>query len=388
MLSAKQRRLVERIYRGAGRRLFGEDVARADGRCRLAPAWLVLCVNNVCNLSCRMCDVGLGDTATVFWANLIGDHPQNMTIELLRTVLGQASEFPVLPRLGFAFTEPLIHPQIVEMVRLAKAGGFYVSVTSNGTTLARHAGPLVELGLDELNLSVDGPEEVHDAIRGGRQTFRRIAAGVEALNAAKAKRGSALPSLTVSFTVTDQNLTRVVDFAEAVAAWKADRINISQLNFITDEMASVHNAGHGVDLPVVKSNLGSMDPAAFDTAALAGELARLRERPGDTPLTFMPASTDEATLDTFYKSPLSFVGGRQCTDPWAMMMVKTDGAVIPAHGRCFNYDVGKVPEQSLPEIWNSDRFRTFRRTLRAGGGTLPACARCCGVIGKPVVERR
>ena len=66
-----------------------------------------------------------------------------------------------------------------------------------------------------------------------------------------------------------------------------------------------------------------------------------------------------------------------------MMMIRTDGTVIPAHGRCYNFPVGNVTERPLPELWNNTRFRTFRQTLREAGGTLPACARCCGVIGKP-----
>jgi hypothetical protein len=44
--------------------------------------------------------------------------------------------------------------------------------------------------------------------------------------------------------------------------------------------------------------------------------------------------------------------------------------------------VGNVNERPLAELWNSERFVSFRRTLLEAGGTLPACARCCGVIGK------
>jgi hypothetical protein len=44
--------------------------------------------------------------------------------------------------------------------------------------------------------------------------------------------------------------------------------------------------------------------------------------------------------------------------------------------------VGNVTEQALPDIWNGPRFLQLRSTLKEAGGTLPACARCCGVIGK------
>jgi Fe-coproporphyrin III synthase len=67
-----------------------------------------------------------------------------------------------------------------------------------------------------------------------------------------------------------------------------------------------------------------------------------------------------------------------------MMMVKTDGTVIPAHSRCYNYPVGRVQDTPLPQIWNNARYAGFRRLLHGAGGTLPACTRCCGVVGKPL----
>jgi len=93
---ARLRRLdrhsIDRFSRRLFRRVYGDDYPRLDGRCRQSPEWLVLGVNNVCNLHCKMCDVGLGESGTAFWANLIGQNPHNMTLELLREILRQALE--------------------------------------------------------------------------------------------------------------------------------------------------------------------------------------------------------------------------------------------------------------------------------------------------------
>lgn len=378
--------------RRATRALHGDDAARGDGVCRQPPVWLILCVNNVCNLHCQMCDVGLGDPATVFWANLIGEHPQNMTLDLFETVLDQAEAFPLKPKVGLAFTEPLIHPRILEFCRLLGARGFHAAVTTNGTTLPRLAEGLVESGLAELNVSIDGPGPVHDAIRGGHDTFGRITRGLSKLQEVKARLGTPFPRLAISFTVTDRNAGHILEFVRAVEPLGAERINVSHLNFISEEMAAAHNAVAPRELAVVRSNLGTMDPAALDTDALSGELARVREYAASRgrtlpPIDVVPDLTREG-LATFYRRPLDFVGGRTCTDPFAMLMVKTDGTVIPAHGRCFNYPVGRVTETPLVDLWNGLRFVEFRRILHENGGTLPACARCCGVIGKPAPSLR
>src|SRR5438132_2360436 len=147
-------------------RLFGGDVERADGRCRFAPEWLILCINNFCNLKCRMCDVGLGERASVFYANMVGDNPGTMSLDLLKQILDSAAGFHPLPKVGLAFTEPLNHPHIVDFVRETVSRGFYCDMTTNGYLLPQRAEALVEAGLDGITVSVDGPEQIHDAIRG------------------------------------------------------------------------------------------------------------------------------------------------------------------------------------------------------------------------------
>ncbi len=355
------------------------------------PEWLILGVNNVCNMKCRMCDVGLGDPTTAFWANLIGEKPQNMSLELLHRILDQAEALAPRPRVALAFTEPLIHPRVVEMCRAITARGFLAAITTNGLPLERQAEGLVESGLHELNVSIDGPAAVHDRIRGVPGGFARISRGLAQLRAVKERTGTRDPRVTLSFTIVEENQRSIVEFLAAVEPLGASAINVSQLNFITDGMAEAHGRVVGGTfeggLRVVRSNLGSMDPARFDAAALSEELARARafaaSRPGFPPLSIVPAATDVDTLERFYRRPLEPVGGTRCTDPWHLVMVKTDGTVIPAHGRCFNLPLGNVRESTLQEIWYGGRLAAFRRTLTEHGGSLPACQRCCGLIGKP-----
>ena len=71
------------LQRRLRRTLRGDDLARTDGICRASPEWLVLCINNFCNLHCKMCDVGRGEEGTVFYANLVGSRPQNMSLGLV-----------------------------------------------------------------------------------------------------------------------------------------------------------------------------------------------------------------------------------------------------------------------------------------------------------------
>ncbi|MBZ5587487.1 MAG: radical SAM protein [Acidobacteriia bacterium] len=384
-MSARSR--LATLYRRTTEFVAGDDYDRPDGRCRLGPEWLVLVVNNFCNLHCRMCDVGLKESASVFWAHMIGDDRRNMSLEMLLAILEQASAFRPRPRIGLAFTEPLIHPRIVEFCRAAVGRGFFCSITTNGFMLPQLADALVDAGLSEITISIDGPEEVHDRVRGHVGSFQRLYAGIEKVNEAKRRRRVFHPRIRFSYTITDENATTMLEFVRAVEPLQPTALCFSHLNFITSEMAAAHNAAHGGAYAVARSNLGTIEPERIDLDAMwraLGELkAYARSRPAFPALVIVPDLAARDDLDVYYREPMRFVGGRSCTDPWRMMMVRTDGTVIPAHSRCYNVPLGTIRETTLSAMWNNVQALAFRRTLKAAGGTLPACARCCGVIGKP-----
>lgn len=102
---------------------------------------------NQCNLQCRTCirnvwDEPMGKMSEAVFARLI---------EGLRT-------FSPPPAVTFGgFGEPLSHPNIVDMIREAKALGAAVELITNGTLLTRDISwELVKLRLDVLWVSIDG----------------------------------------------------------------------------------------------------------------------------------------------------------------------------------------------------------------------------------------
>jgi len=54
--------------------------------------------------------------------------------------------------------------------------------------------------------------------------------------------------------------------------------------------------------------------------------------------------------------------------------------VIPAHGRCYNIELGNIYRQSLKEIWQSNALKKIRKDLKNDGGLFPACSRCCSAF--------
>ena len=143
-------------------------------------------------------------------------------------------------------------------------------------TLPRLAVALVESGVHEIMLSLDGPAAVHNRIRGGKASFEKAYEGAKLVADARARLGRRYPALRFSFTISDENYGHILEFIQSIAPLQPAAIHISHLNFITEGMAQAHNARYGADLTVARSNLGVMDPATFDTGAIWAELERVR----------------------------------------------------------------------------------------------------------------
>ena len=117
----------------------------------------------------------------------------------------------------------------------------------------------------------------------------------------------------------------------------------------------------------------------MDLPLLWKEITEIRAKDWKFSTSFAPNFRDYGQMVDYYSKPGEIIG-KVCNDAFRMMMIKSDGSVIPAHGRCYQHTVGNIYQQSLPEIWNSQAFGSFRKDLMAGGGLFPGCARCCSAF--------
>lgn len=131
-----------------------------------------------CNLRCVFCDKRTPGKP---------HHGRDMDMALYRDILAEAGRMK-LCALKLSYTgEPLLHPNIVEMVRLAKEQGVLdVYFNTNGMLLdhAMSQG-LIDAGLDRLSISVEGTDPAaFEAARLGAD-FERIEQNIETMMSLK-----------------------------------------------------------------------------------------------------------------------------------------------------------------------------------------------------------
>ncbi len=337
------------------------------------PQWLVLGVNNICNLHCKMCDVGTQTLDTNFAVNLVGTHPIQMPMELFEQIVDQAAKYYPSVKLGYAFTEPLVYKHLEESLSYANDAGLFTSVTTNALNLRQKADALVRGGLNELFISLDGPEAIHNEIRGHKSSYQRAIEGIEAL-----RSQSDIP-ISIFCVITEWNIGSLKQFVDELKRFPLQQVGFLHANYITPEIAEAHNLRFGTQYHATPSNVEEVSFGAYDLKALSEELESIRRENYPFKVSITPPVSDLSSLETYYHQPQVKVG-KSCFDAFNNIMIKSDGSVIPAHGRCYQLTIGNIYNESLKEIWNSDKIRQLRIDLNKNGGLLPACTRCCSAV--------
>jgi MoaA/NifB/PqqE/SkfB family radical SAM enzyme len=185
------------------------------------PTALQVEVTSACNLRCAMCLVRYRPPVN----KLAGAMP-------FATLRRLVDDVPGLRRLTLqGLGEPLLAPDLLDMIGYAKSRGVRVGFNSNATLLSRaRADELVAAGLDWLHVSLDGADAgTFESIREGA-SFDRVVANLAGLVEAKRAAGSATPWLRVVFVAMRRNVAQLPDLVALLARIGVNDLRVQNLS--------------------------------------------------------------------------------------------------------------------------------------------------------------
>ncbi len=322
------------------------------------PEQVTIVVTDRCNLRCKMCHYAYSDSPD-YQLNRHGPMEPGLYYKLMAEIPGQ-------PIVTFTGGEPLLHPQIAEMIACASRQNRPTSLTTNGWVLARRARELCIAGLDLLVVSVDGPPEIHNEIRGPR-SFERLYEGIQAVLA-----GPDRPLVFVNMTLSDRNIPSIGRMYDMARGWGIDGLNFNHLWMQTQEMIDRYLAQDlGFFLPDVVP--WEVDLEMIDVAMLADALEALRARNlGRSFLMVETPHLNREEIARWYRSPAEPVKWDRTRCAWIRMKVWPDGSVKPCRG----WQAGNIADEHALDIWHGEKFTAIRQVL-SEYGTIPLCTRCC-----------
>jgi MoaA/NifB/PqqE/SkfB family radical SAM enzyme len=309
---------------------------------------VILMPHSACNCRCVMCDI---------WKD--NKNLKQLTEADITDLLSSLKKLGT-QQMVMSGGEALLNTNFFKLCQILKKQNIKVSLLTTGLSIKQNTDELLKW-VDDIVVSLDGDEAIHDAIRNIPNAFKKLKEGVEYIKA-----------LNPSYRITARTVIHRLNFRNwpAIIAAAKD-MGIDQISFLPADISS-----HAFNRQTAWA-----EPKQHEILISEHELPELQEviyqvlNQSTYFSTRFIAESDEKIWD-IYNYYAAFYGlnpfpYKKCNAPWVSTVVEADGNVRP----CFFHDViGNIRDNSLEEILNTEAATDFRRTLDMG--TNPTCVKC------------
>ena len=247
--------------------------------------------------------------------------------------------------------EPLLHPDLFEMIQIAKAKHCCVSLTTNGILLTTDISEgFIKRGVDTITVSISGAlKETHESMRKGSY-FEQIINNIKAFNKLKLKMDSSNPKLVLSFLMTKKN---IAELPEAVSLAKDTGVNeivATNLDYIPTQ---VQDALRVFSCDGADSNIKN----SIDIAMKKAKKIKL-------PFRVYPLEMEEVIMCELNPLQIVFISHDGCVSPCVYLNMTKRSSVPRIF--CSSYHevqrlcFGNISENDFMEIWENDDYKNFR----------------------------
>jgi MoaA/NifB/PqqE/SkfB family radical SAM enzyme len=268
--------------------------------------------------------------------------------------------------------EALLNPQFFEFCEILKTRNIKISLLSSGLTIKKNASQLVKW-VDDIIVSLDGDEFLHDRIRNIPGAFNKLKEGIESIR-----------SINPAFQISGRSVIQHLNFRNWPGIIKAaKRINLNSISFLPADVSS--NA--------FNRETAWPEERQHEIVLAESELRELKEIlddiivefPEDFRNHFISESPEKLQKIFYYYA--AYYGFnefpyKKCNAPWVSTVVEADGTVRP----CFFHNAyGNIKTDSLDSIINSRSAIEFRKNLDMDKNET--CLKCvCYLNLKPTVK--
>jgi len=310
---------------------------------------VILMPHSACNCQCVMCDI---------WKD--NKNLKQLTEKDIHGLLGSLKKLGT-QQVVMSGGEALLNPNFFRFCEILKKQQIKVSLLSTGLTLKRNAEQLL-VWVNDIIVSLDGNEEIHNRIRNIPDAFRKLREGVQHIK-----------SIDPGFTITARTVIHRLNFRHWPAIIdSAKEIGLDQVSFLPADVSS-----HAFNREVLWS-----DQRRHEILLTENEVAELKNSTEEIIKKYAPDLDSHFIAESpeklrkiagyygaFYgQNPFPY---KKCNAPWVSTVVEADGTVRPCF---FHAPLGNIREQSLESILNSEQSIRFRKDLDMN--TNSTCKKC------------
>jgi len=321
---------------------------------------VILMPHSSCNCRCVMCDIWKGN-----------QHLRQLDEPDIRGLLKTFKKYQTR-QVVMSGGEALLNPNFFRFCELLKTEHIKITVLSTGLTVHKHADLLVKW-VDDIIVSLDGDEVLHDTIRNIPGAFRKLAAGIQSIRA-----------IDPNFQITGRSVIHRLNFRR----WKeiiytAKEIGLDSISFLPADVSSTAFNREKVWTPDRQQEIVLKENELEEMKMITGRI--LEECYDEFKNRFIAESPQKFQKIYYYYAAyygLNPFPYKKCNAPWVSTVIEADGTVRPCF---FHKAYGNIKNGSLDSIINSDSAVEFRKKLDMDKNET--CQKCvCSLNLRPAVK--
>ncbi len=338
------------------------------------PRWIQLQLTEKCNLNCSMC----------YERNSSAYKNNGAVLEIsrIKEIIDECS--PFTPHYELFGGEPLLYPNIEELLEYIKKKSSTVDIPTNGTLVPKKIQALLNNSVKNLWVSLDGPEDINNTQRGAN-SYQRAVEGIQTLFSLRRKMNQELPKIGVHCVVTPFNYTHIHELINDPYLFNyVDNYSFELQKYLTpekyEEYVKIFNSGHNKEEPYyAKGYVQNLDEfSKMDFELLHSSLKKIEYTCNKNKKGFFtnPGKLDYDSIKNYFTANWEKISAfhKSCIFPFTYAEITAKGDVTLCHS--FYDDVlGNIYHQNLLTIWNNKKAMEFRKSIRKK--LLPICFACC-----------
>jgi len=320
------------------------------------PSRIYIEPTNYCNLGCRTCIRNVWNESTGF-----------MSESIFQKILNGMNQFSQMPSIFFGgFGEPLTHPNILNMVEMAKESGCEVELITNGTMLTA---PTSEKLIPESYADVRLGDELP-----------KVLENLKKLNQLRTISLGEIPRLGIAFVAMKRNTSDLPEVIKLGRQMGADKISVSNVLPHTEELRhemlyqkSLYYLDQSPQRMVDGIQFPRMDMGEIARGALSDLLPTPSEKDRKNKNVYAGTNTcpfiDKNSLSIRWDGKVS-----PCLPLMHTHQSFLDDTLRISHA----YWMGDIEKQDIKEIWYDPAYLEFRERLEVFDFSPCTVCNSCG----------
>lgn len=353
----------------------GVQKAFLGGRA-IHPLSLNLILTYACNLQCHSCLYHSDDAHPAVMKLIARRNKQQLTWEEYERILIDAKKS------GVKFVtlhggEPTIHPLFDRLMDKITELGMKSSFVSNGYSTQSKAEVILRNNIRNINISIDGIEDLQDYIRGKEGLYNKQLALFEDFE----KRGIKFSAGVYISGLNYKRLSEIV--IRLIELKRFERIETGFITYLTEKDESstkkIFDRAGCYDAEAACGSFQLRDELTkVDMNVLRGEYDKIRKYIGDNNIETPVILPKDKHFANHFSDDYT-ARAYSCNFYYSRMVVSPYGEVIvcPSLGM-LGVSSGNIRNSTIMKEWNSEKFRTVRKMLNKS--LVPGCNRCCAIV--------